>query len=653
MAPRWGLLERAVMIDRTSSLFCLLVISLLSTGCWDTWEASAPGERQSPVSFDNDDDDDGSDDDDDNGSDDDDDGPDDDDDDDTSGDDDDDDTSGDDDDDDDDTSGDDDDDTSGDDDDDDTSGDDDDDDTSGDDDDDDTYADDDDTWQGDDDDTNPDDDDTNPDDDDDDTSVDDDDTNPDDDDDDTSSGDDDTSLDDDDSTPWVCTDPTWGDIDGDGLLNDADPDTDGDGEENPLDEDDDNDGLLDFDELTTDPLFANTDCDSCSDLQELLCGSDPTDPFSVCDGVCLQIPEGLSSEVTVSYDTQVQQGDVLFLLDETGSMQGTLDDVKNSFGQIASEAALLIPDLSFGVASFDDYNFGTMGNGNDRPYHPGQQQTTDLGAVQSALDGLYASGGWDWPESTIEALYQAATGAGYDQDCDGAFDTGTDVRPFVANVTDAFGGTVQGTYDSGTPGGGDLGGNGFREGAVPIFVYATDATIRNPAGGEGPGGCPFDAATPHLIDALGSINGRTIGIAAATGDPVSVMQDIAFATDSWLDYDGNGSPSSNEWMVWNSTSYTVVDQVLEGIEDFVSAITYDLTMETDDPDGVIVAVDPTVYNDVPALNTVEFTLTLQPTPAEAATIFSDRVYVVPTTLYGDGEVVLWQGDLSFLISVGP
>jgi len=73
-------------------------------------------------------------------------------------------------------------------------------------------------------------------------------------------------------------------------------------------------------------------------------------------------------------------------------------------------------------------------------------------------------------------------------------------------------------------------------------------------------------------------------------------------------------------------------------------------MEAEDPDGAIVTVDPPQYEDIPALNTVSFELTLQPTPDELASMFSDTVYVVPTVLYGDGEVVLAAWDLIFVIT---
>ncbi len=150
---------------------------------------------------------------------------------------------------------------------------------------------------------------------------------------------------------------------------------------------------------------------------------------------------------------------------------------------------------------------------------------------------------------------------------------------------------------------------------------------------------------------MADINAKTIGVAARTSDALSAMQEVAEATDSWLDLDGDGVPDSNEWMVWSSNSYNIVDQVVSGIEEFTANVTYDLTMETDDPDGSVVDVDPIAYYDVPALNSVTFTLTLEPNPADLASMFSDSVIVVPTTLYGDGEVILAQWDLQFLVTV--
>jgi hypothetical protein len=463
------------------------------------------------------------------------------------------------------------------------------------------------------------------------------------------------------------------DIDGDGISNEDEGtgDTDGDGIPDANDTDSDNDGVPDEDEIAngTDPGSNDSDGDGWTDLQEQMCGSDPTDPEDVCVGTNgIQVDAYSVNVVEVTFDTAIQMGDIMFLLDETGSMQGTLDDVADNFQDVADEINALIPDLTFGVASYDDYNYTPpgvdpgygFGSGDDLPFKRRQQQTTNLAAAQAALGALVAGGGDDWTESTVEALYQAATGAGYDQDCDGIFDPETDVQPFITSPTDAFNGNVIGTYNASVPGTGTDGGNAFRPGAVPILVYSTDATVRNafppygegPKGASPPGGCDPDASAPMLSSALSDINARAIGVAAVTTDPVPAMEMVAGFTDSWLDLNGNGSADAGEWMVYSSQTSTIVDQVVAGIEEFTANVTYDLELVATDPAGAFVNVSPSVMYDVPALNTVTFTITLTPTPGALATMFSDTVYVVPVTLLGDGGVVLQQWDLSFVVSVG-
>ena len=457
------------------------------------------------------------------------------------------------------------------------------------------------------------------------------------------------------------------DLDGDGIPNseEGDGDTDGDGVPDYADPDSDNDGIPDEEEAAdpdSDPYNADSDGDGWTDLQEQVCGSDPSDPDDECDGFNVpNVPAFEVSTVELTFDTQIQLGDVMFLIDETCSMTPTIDDVKNNFMSAAGEIAALIPDLTYGVASFDDYNYGEMGSGDDLPFKPQQQQTSDVGLAQAALSSLTADGGDDITESSVEALYQAASGFGYDQGCDGSYDADTDVLPFNTDPVDAFGGGTGGWANPSTPGTGTLGGNGFREGAVPILVYATDAPMRNsfppynqgPKSNSPPPGCAMDAAAPMLTNALADINAKTIGVAVGGSDPLSGMQLVALATDSWVDLDGDGNDDPEEYMVYQSDDYDIVDKVVDGIAEFTANVRYDLTMEAIDPTEAIVDIDPPAYFNVPALNTVTFTLTLEPTPDAMATMFSDTVIVVPVTLYGDGAVVLAQWDVSFLISVTP
>ena len=469
------------------------------------------------------------------------------------------------------------------------------------------------------------------------------------------------SFEDDDSDGDGIPDAEDDDFDGDGIPDDDEGwgDADGDGIPDALDQDSDNDGIPDSED--PDSSDYDSDADGWSDLMEYQCGSDPEDPLDDCDGFGAQVPAWEISEVEVTYETQIQYGDVMFILDETGSMQPSLDDLADRFIEVVEEADALIPDLTFGVASFDDYVYEDMAAAPDLPYHFRQQQTTDIAAVQSALDGLAAGGGLDWTESSVEALYQATVGYGYDMSCDGQYDPAEDVLPFIGGPADPFGGAAGGNYDPSVPGTGSLGGNGFREGAVPILVYTTDALVRNafppydqgPKGNTPPEGCAMDAAAPMLELEMANINAKAIGVAARTTDPLPAMEMIAQWTDSWVDIDGDGEMGSDEWMVYSSGSGAIVDEVVTALQEFTTFATYDLEMVTEDPEGAITAVDPPLMINVPALNTVTFTVTLEPTPDALASMYSDMVFVVPTTLYGDGGVVLAEWDLIFAVTSAP
>ena len=559
-------------------------------------------------------------------------------------------------------------------------------------DDDDTTADDDDATPDDDDDATPDDDDVT--DDDDDATSDDDDATSDDDD--VTSDDDDATPDDDDATDGDADEdgipdvvegdedfdgdgiPNYLDIDsdGDGIPDSVDDDYDGDGIDNSsesgssdsdaqpdwADLDSDNDGLLDEDEQVTSPVLRDSDGDGWTDLQEQACGSVAVDWIETCDGLSGVVPAGLASPVVLDLSTQIQAADLLFVIDETGSMQGTLDDLGVEFPDLSLAAQALFPDVTFGVASFDDYRFGDMGGGDDLPYKPQQQQTSDFAAVEAALDSLQAGGGGDWPESTIEALFQATTGFGYDENCNGQYDpVDGDVRPFQPTPFDAFAGSAGGTYDSGVPGTGDRGGAGFREGAVPLLLYFTDATVRNafPPYGEGPHGntpptsCAFDAVTPMLQAAFADLDALALGFAVGTTDAVAAMEMIAQMTDSWVDLNGNGLLDTAEELVWTSPSYEASSLIPPALSSVASNTTYDITLEIDDPSAAVTDLSPVVLNDTPALGQYTFDLTLDHTPPAPPTPDSDVVLALGIDILGDGAVNLGQTSLFAIVRSEP
>lgn len=93
--------------------------------------------------------------------------------------------------------------------------------------------------------------------------------------------------------------------------------------------------------------------------------------------------------------------DVLFIFDTTGSMGGAISEAKAQVRSSADSVRAEYPDSQFAVASVADYP-------PDTPWLLSQPLTSDLTAVQSAIDPLYASGGGDGPESYTRALYEAA-----------------------------------------------------------------------------------------------------------------------------------------------------------------------------------------------------------------------------------------------------
>ena len=468
------------------------------------------------------------------------------------------------------------------------------------------------------------------------------------------------------------------DPDGDGIPSSLDEDSDNDGipdseeatdPENPLDSDgdgfydfedadSDNDGLMDNEEpgYGTNPLQRDTDGDGFTDLAEVTAGTDPNDASSVIEGYYAELSPRVDTTLTVPFTPEILQADVFFVLDTTCSMTGVLNTMTANFSSVVS--TISIPNLAFGVAEYDDYAYSTFGEASygDKPFALTQQITTNTSQVQSALGGLFTRSGWDWPESGMEAIYQAATGAGYDQDCDNAFDAATDVQPFVPVASgpnqDAFAGNVAGTYSSSLPG--SIGGAGFRAGSVPIIVYATDAPLRDPEDTSNPNpevypappACSDPAGFSDVVSALGAIGGKLIGV-GTTGDPIPQMQALANSTGSLADLDANGTPDA---LVFQGTSSATVTFVIDGIEALSNGGQFDLTLEVDDdPYDFVTAVVPAEYLDIPVGTEVTFEITLYPGVAQTT---SDQAFVFPMQIIGDGTSVLAEWELVLVVLAG-
>jgi hypothetical protein len=283
--------------------------------------------------------------------------------------------------------------------------------------------------------------------------------------------------------------PNFRDLDSDGdcvpdraEAGDVDPrtppvDTDRDGFADFLDTDSDADGIPDSaedrncngvrDGVETDRVRADSDGDGATDLVERTAGTDPLDPGSSPQArgdlvfvVAFGRPP-MPQSGALDFTTRIVRADVVFNIDTTESMGGEIANLRASLGDVVARVRAAVPDTAFAVAGFRDYPLEVLGdrfgNVTDVPFHLYQRVTLDLGAVTQAASALTAAGGADEPEAQLAALHALATGARL------SWSTGS-VPAFAPNV-----GLVAGVAD------GTLGGAGFRAGAMPIIVTASDA----------------------------------------------------------------------------------------------------------------------------------------------------------------------------------
>ena len=459
------------------------------------------------------------------------------------------------------------------------------------------------------------------------------------------------------------------DSDGDGISDeeesgvdstDEEPrDTDGDGTYDFQDTDSDGDSLTDDKELEvygTDPYDSDTDGDGYSDGGEVTAETDPLDDTSVIDGIYVEVPERSTTEEEFDFELTIQMGDIAFLIDTTGSMGSTADAMAAEFASIVTDLATAIPDAEYGVATYDDYAFGSMGSpGTDKPFELRYQITDDTPTVQSYLaSGLPGHSGADGPESSMEALYQGATGDGYDQGCNGTFDATYDVPPFLSDSSDPFGGTATEAYNSSLSGGGPNGGFGFRDYALPVMIYATDYDLRDPdAGYSTPGGCFLDAGASDVVAALSDLGGYIIGVHVNnyTQTPYNQMMDLAAATNSYADTDGDGVADDELVTKWSGSSATFRTTITDAVEDLVSSLTFEqvgLEVEGDEW-GFVTSISPDYYEDIDTSSgsqELEFTLDFL---GNVAATTEDQLFKLTLNVIGDETVLLDSMDIIVVV----
>jgi hypothetical protein len=238
--------------------------------------------------------------------------------------------------------------------------------------------------------------------------------------------------------------------------------------------------------LLTGTLSCNADC---TFLTAGCTGTGETEPARIDFGpesaICSGGAETRPVSITFPESAVVDKVDVFFLFDDTGSFAGRVPTVTGIFGALVNDLQAALPgvSLAYGVGRFEDYGGPATGfsseNSTGRPFILNQPiVTTDTAGfstlITAALNRTAPGFGGDTPESNIDALFQIATGAGFDANGNGStLDSGpagaaaTQSAPGTSGDVPAFGSNVAAT--SGT-----LGGVGFRPRALHLVIQAGD-----------------------------------------------------------------------------------------------------------------------------------------------------------------------------------
>jgi hypothetical protein len=344
--------------------------------------------------------------------------------------------------------------------------------------------------------------------------------------------------------------------------------------------------------------------------------------------------------------------DVFLLFDDTGSFTANSPIVRAAFPEIISTLQAALPgiNLAFGVGRLEEYANFASEYGAGRPFVLNQpivaSSTAGFAtAIQAALDRMAPGYGGDLPETDIEALYQLVTGRGFDGNNNGSvLDSGPaglvstqltpgvsgDVPPFVSFVLDPSGSVL--------PASGTLGGAGFRAGALPIILAATDDGFAYQPKGEtsitGIGGLtlplaalteasrpstPFasGAGIQETITALNALGALVIGLGTnslATADPRQMLEAIARLTGATNQSAGtipNGTTDPVApgdpfyFQIASGFGTSVANGVVAAIQNAVTNVAVNITLKASDPRVHILSV-PGVVNGVGAGETATF-----------------------------------------------
>lgn len=288
----------------------------------------------------------------------------------------------------------------------------------------------------------------------------------------------------------------------------------------------------------------------------------------------------LGDPVTTDLSVMGEVGklDVFFSIDTTGSFEGEIDDLQAELRSfVIPELRRRVSDVAFGAGRFEDFPHDPWGAPTDRPFRLLAPITTDDARISSAVASLDQplGNGADPPESGAEALYQIATGEGYE------------------SLVDPFDATGEA---------GDVGGAGFRDDALRVVVHVTDAPTHGPASYASV--YPDTHSLTEAIEALQNAGIRTLGISSGS-EARAYLQRVALDTGAAVPPTSGRCPTG----IGGATNPPVDGRcplvfdigedgsglsstIIDAIEDLLDAVRYrEVWGETDDGLGFVRAIE--------------------------------------------------------------
>lgn len=188
----------------------------------------------------------------------------------------------------------------------------------------------------------------------------------------------------------------------------------------------------------------------------------------------------------LKFGTNIKQADVAFVMDTTGSMGDSIENLKNALqGTLMTQLQAAIPNVGLAVVDFRDF-------GDSHTVLVRQPITTNLSAAQGAVASMSANGGGDAYEASVAALHHTITGA------------------------------ANSGIPAHTPAPGTSGGVDFRPGSVPIVVHIHDNGWHDPSGA---------VSFADVKTAFVGANAKFVNI-ADNGGPENWADELSDATSS-------------------------------------------------------------------------------------------------------------------------